>query len=199
MKINTFYVNEKKYLIKWIYIVFGLLCIGITVGAVYCSMLKTASSLSVSNYLKNFFSSYNIEVDKFASFKSSVFESIKFFTIIFLCSYIKPGIIIICGCAALKGFVSGFTIASFIKFYKVKGLLVYMCRLPSTLFFIPAFVFFCAYSIIFCINRQKSEKNKVKKYILLSFCCLTIFCITSFYDGYISTIFMKLAIPLITK
>ncbi len=199
MKINSFYVNEKNYISKWLYIIFGLFCIGITAGAIYCTGLNTASSISINNFLTNFFSSFNTDIDKFASFKNSIFDSGKFFIIIFLSSFIKPGVFLIGGCAVLKGFISGFTIASFIKFYKVKGLLVYLCQLPSVLIFIPTFLFFSAYSMIFCINRHGNEKNNAKKYILLSFCCLAIFCITSFLDGYISTIFMKLLLPYVTK
>ena len=199
MKINSFYINEKKYMSKWIYIIFGLFCIGITIGAVYCTCLNTSSSLSVNNFLTNFFSSFNADIDKFSSFKNSAFNNLKFFIFIFLSSFVKPGVVFIGGCSILKGFISGFTIASFIKFYKAKGLLIYLCQLPSLLIFIPSFIFFCTYAIVFCINKHNTEKNKVKKFILLSFCCLTIFCITSFIDGYISTIFMKLLLPFITK
>ncbi len=191
MRIKSFFINDRQYAKKWIYIIFTLFIIGVCSGTVYSITLTQDADNSVNRYLVSYFEQLNSVTNHFEILKNSIYDYMKLFTLIFLCSFIRPGIVLIGSSVILKGFITGFTAASFIKYYGTGGLLAQAAALPSTLIFVPALTLFAASAAIFCINRHRSDKSKFRTFMTLSICCLTIFCAVSFLDAFVTTTFMK--------
>ena len=192
MKIKGLFISEKAQLKKWIYITLFLFIAGVTAGAGYSVLLSAESDSSVVKYLNAYFCKIAVECNYSEVLYNSLIEYTKLFIIIFLSSFVRPGIIVIEGTAVLKGIISGFTTASFIKYYGTKGIFASLSSLPSTVIYLPALLFFCAGSAVYCLNRYNREKKQTKRYIVLAICCLTTFCVASISDTYITTTFMKL-------
>jgi len=192
MKITGFVRDEKRYIRKLVYICFLLFVAGIAVGAVYCAFLDDAQNSSVSRYLTQYFGGYAQNVDYITIFKGSLWGYFKSFLIVFLCSFVRPGVIGSAGVVILKGFSSGFSTASFVKLYGIKGLLITGANFLSQIIFIPTLLLFCAASIDLSINTYRGEKDARRRFNLLAICCLTIFCVAAVFDAFITTTFMKL-------
>ena len=191
MKIKKMYFNDKYYLKKWLIIVFIIYALGMILGSVYSLTLNTSENISINSYLNNYFNSINTKNSFFDILKSTLFKDFRIYALIILLSFIRPGFIGILLLLATEGFISGFTYSSFIKLYSFRGLFLCLFDLPSTVLFVLAISFLSSSGIIFSTNKHKNDKLKIRQFILLSFCCLAIFCVAALFDAFISTTFMK--------
>ena len=74
--------------------------------------------------------------------------------IVFLMGFLRFGFIVTGAIIVRKGFIIGFTTASFIKFYGAKGMLVMLSTMPTILITIPTLLLFSAVSIKYsCLSR----------------------------------------------
>jgi len=192
MKIKGFFINEKRYIKKWIFTMLIFFIIGIVSGTLYCTSLASDYDSSVSSYLSSYFEQIRNNCEYISIFKNSLFDYFKIFIIIFVSAFFRPGVILTTASVILKGFIIGFTSASFIKYFNIAGLLASLSSLPSTLIYLPSLLMLASASVVFAINRHRQEKSKLKGYIVLSICCLTIFCVASLFDTFITTTFMKI-------
>lgn len=192
MKIRKFYFNNRRYTKKWIYILLVFFIIGICAGSVYAALLNVEFDLEINSYFYDYFNNIKLSDNRTLVLKNSLVSNIKTVVLIFLVAFLKPGILVILATVGLKGFICGFTAATFVKHYSVYGMLLTSSSIVSDFIYFPFFIYYCSKAVSFCINRQKTEKSKIKEFLMLSICCLTIFCITSFVDAFITTTFMKL-------
>ena len=192
MKINGFFINEKKYLYKKILITLIIYIIGIILGAVYCTLIASQFDASLSSYLSDFFTRINAEAQYLETLKNSLFKNIRLFVIIFIFSYFKIGSVLISSTVGIKGFVAGFASGIFIKYYSFKGILLPLSSLFSNILFLPTLFLFATVSSMLSRDRKNIDLKRRKKYVLLSICCLTIFCVSSVFDCFVTTTFMKL-------
>lgn len=180
--------------------------IGITVIIMFAGALTGALYMAYSNadnelytYLSQFFESFSADANRFTIFKNSLGDNLKIVLLLALCGFFKFGVVGSLGCCAVKGFINGFTTAAFVRYYGIKGLLVPLSSLLSTVMFIPVFILFCAFSACFSLKKDKRNKNSIGFFLIFSLLCLTVFCLVSVFDGYVTTTFMKLAKPFIIK
>ena len=123
-------------------------------------------------------------------FLSSLLNNLKIFSVIFIAGFFKAGIPFTLGAGCIQGFTSGFTATALIKIMGSKGLFINLSSLISVLIFVLNLIFFGAFSMNYAAFELKYDSDLKKNYIIFSFIFLTIFCIASFFDGYITTIFM---------
>ena len=199
MKINAILINNKKYIYQKTLIMLLIFIAGTVLGAIYCTLLSSQSDDSLNSYLFDFFSRIKDELPYVRTLKSSLIKNIRIFFIIFMCSYFRFGKPVIASVVGIKGFVSGFTSGTFIKYFGIKGMLLPLSSLFSNILFIPAFLILSAKSGIMASDRREADKITKRKYLSLAICCLTIFCASSVLDSYITTTFMKLISSLFTK
>lgn len=182
---------------KTLYAAVGMMAAGVTAGAFY--MAYSGGGDELYGYLNTFFESFAEDKKYFEIFKNSMIGNIKLCLFIIVCAFFRPGAVCTLACCLFKGFASGFTTAAFVKFYGIEGLLVPLSSLFASLLYIPALLFFCAYSAVFSVSGGKRDKNAVGRFLLFSVVCFTVFCIASFFDGYVTTSFIKLLKPFICK
>lgn len=116
-----------------------------------------------------------------------------------MAGFFRIGILFIAGALMRKGFILGFTAASLIKFFGIKGILVTAAMLPGTLLIIPSFLFLSAVSADLSLRREKKEKKIIISYIFFTIIIMTIFCVAALSEGYLTTIFMKWLSPKIIQ
>lgn len=176
----------------YLLLMLGIFTLGIAIGAIYSAGMGKADSDEVYKYLCDFFE--NNTRSGMEIFLTSFFDNLKLFFIIFIAGFFKFGMPFIMGAGCMEGFVSGFTTASLIKLMGFKGFLINLSGVLSVLIFVANLVFFGAYAMHFGISGGKRERNEKKAYIVFSAAALTIFCVASLFDGYITTTFMRMIV-----
>ena len=164
-------------------------CVGIVIGSVYATRITGEAKNDIEKYLNDFFvRDTRTEKDIFIS---SLLNNMKEFSVIFVAGFFKMGIPFILGVGGMQGFTSGFTASALIKIMGWKGFFINLSSVLSVLMFVLDLMFFGAFSMYYATFELKNDKNLKKNYIIFSLFFLTIFCVASFFDGYITTIFMK--------
>lgn len=191
--LRNYFEKEKIILFLQVFMLFA----GAFVGALYMALSSADSELY--SYLMRFFQSLSEGIDKFSIFKNSLRDNLGIFIFILVCGMFRFGIIGSAAVCAAKGFVGGFTASAFVRYYGAKGMLVSLASFPASLIYLPTFIAFCSFSSCFSLLHDKKEKSKMGTYFLFSLICLTIFCVVSFFDGYVTTAFVKLLRPFIVN
>lgn len=173
----------------YIVLMLTIFATGIIIGSCYAAGIKEDAADEIYNYLCNFFE--NNTRTGTDIFLASLFDNLKLFLVIFIAGFFKLGIPLTLSVGCMEGFTSGFTSAALIKLMGWKGFFISLGSLLSVLIFVSDMVFYGAYSMNFAISDGKKDKTSKKNYIIISLISLTIFCIASFFDGYITTIFMN--------
>ncbi len=179
-----------KSIKKYVYIILSVFTLGVLIGSIYASGIEGADADKIKEYLLGFFENNirsNTEI-----FVSSLLDNLKIFFVIFLFAFFKIGTPFIMGVGCVEGFISGFTVATLVKAMGTKGILLNLSSIFSVLIFVINLMFFSAFSMEFGLGGGKKEKTAKKNYIIISLIFLTIFCVASVFDGYITTTFMKL-------
>lgn len=169
-----------------------VLLTGMVIGSGYAAGMKEEVSSGISDYLYSFFE--NAYKEKTDIFISSVLNNLKIFSVIFFAGFFKVGTVFTAGIVCMEGFVSGFTNATLIKLMGWKGFFIGASGILSVLVFVGNLIFYSAFSVNFAVSEGKFEKKTKKQYITISVIALTIFCIASLLDGYITTIFMEFVV-----
>lgn len=175
-----------------------LLAIGVTVGSIYLVRVGADSGEGIKTYINNFFSSFAENRNNIEVFKNSLTANLVCIGIIFLMGFFRFGFLITGAILVRKGFVMGFTAASFFKYYGIKGMLVMLSNMPTMLITLPALLFFSAASVRFSLIREKNQKNLIFSYIFFLILAISIFCVASFSEGFLTTTFMTWLSPKIS-
>lgn len=175
-----------------------LLAAGIAAGSLYLARGSDEMAEQIKNYIGGFFANFSETRNNIAVFRNSLTANLITLGIIFVMGFFRLGCI---GTGALlvrKGFIMGFTAASFFKFYGGRGLLVMLSTMPTVLITVPALLIFSAVSVNFGINKEKKEKKLFFSYIFFLILMLSIFCIASLAEGFLTTTFMNWISPKIS-
>lgn len=183
-------VQQRKI---WFVIVSFCLSVGVVLGSVYLEKMGQADS--VKTYLGTFFTGLLQTSNNWTVFQNTLREYGILFVAVFLAGFFKPGWILTLAMVLKKGFVVGFTSASLLKSYGIKGILGIVSTMPGILIALPALIIFSAVSLNFSINPEKKEKNMLVSYLFFSILMLAIFCMASLAEGYLTTTFMKMLLP----
>ena len=168
-----------------------MLCTGIGIGSIYLMKVSNENYTYIKEYLTSFMNTVD-NLSKTTVFKNSLYENIIMVVAIFMFGFFKYGIIAVAACIIKKGFVMGFTSASMLKCFGIKGMLVNVAYLPSIVVALPILMLFSAASVKNDTNNTKIRKKLPINYIIFAIITITIFCVSSFLEAYLTTTFMKI-------
>lgn len=171
---------------------FFALVAGVIAGSVYLTKIAVSSGEGIRAYLEGF-TATGAEADKFMVFKRAARESFITLAVVFAAGFFKFGIVFTAAAVVRRGFIIGFTTASFVKYYGAKGFLAMAATMPSVLVAVPAFLIFAAVSA--GVSMTENKKSMLGFYILFSFLILAVFLVSALSEGYITTSFMGLIFP----
>ncbi len=171
-----------------------ILCLGIGIGSIYMMRANNEEFLYIKEYLNSFFSMLG-DLNKRQVLKNSLYDNFILAIGIFICGFFKAGIVGVAVCIAKKGFIMGFTSASMLKCFGIKGLLINVAYLPSILISLPMLIFFSIGSATVSRNNTNIRKKLLMHYILFAIITITIFSVASFLEAYLTTTFMKVLTP----
>ncbi len=168
--------------------IFILMC-GVALGSAY--MIKHNSSYEgLTEYLTEYLKNTVSNVNKREVIKNALKSNMIMLGVIFFAAFFKIGFLVAGACLLRKGFVVGFTAASFMEAFGLKGVVVSLSYLPGFVLIIPAFVLFCSISSAISLKKEKFQRKIIFSYIFFTIFIITIFCAASFFEGYLTTIFM---------
>ncbi len=164
-----------------------------SVGSIFCATLGAAKCIEAKEYLVSFFGSVN-ELNRKSVAIGTLKDIALSFIFILMSAFFKAGIIFNYAVIIRRGFVMGFTLSAFFKILGMKGLLVNLIILPEMLILVPSLLFFSSTSTKISILPTESKKKFLGFFIIFSVIFGTIFCGYAFFNGYLTTTFMKLPI-----
>ncbi|WP_054870174.1 stage II sporulation protein M [Caloranaerobacter sp. TR13] len=168
MSINlkkTFNNHFHKYLFLY-FLVIVFFMIGISTGAITIRVVDDNTRTQIINYLNSFFSIINkdINLQTLNLFKYSIINNIQTIIAIWILGITVIGIPVVLIIISLRGFIIGFTVAFFIKEFKIKGfILSLLCILPQNIFLVSGFIIISVISILFSISILKNKINLIKQ------------------------------------
>ena len=199
---GTIKVNKKTLLFFTI-----LLIIGIIAGSIFMAILSETDKKLVTDYFNNYIS--NIENNKLnylESIKNGLFNNLLYIIIIWILGISIIGIPIVTIMFFIKSFTLGFSIASIVFNYKLKGCLLNFINIfPHQMIYFLIYMLITTYSIFFSlkminsiINKKNMDfkiiMNKYVKILLISVIAITIGIII---ETFITPLLIKIIIPLI--
>lgn len=199
---GTIKVNKKTLLFFTI-----LLIIGIIAGSIFMAILSETDKKLVTDYFNNYIS--NIENNKLnylESIKNGLFNNLIYIIIIWILGISIIGIPIVTIMFFIKSFTLGFSIASIVFNYKLKGCLLNFINIfPHQMIYFLIYMLITTYSIFFSlkminsiINKKNMDfkimMNKYVKILIISVIAITIGIII---ETFITPLLIKIIIPLI--
>ena len=199
---GTIKVNKKTLLFFTI-----LLIIGIIAGSIFMAILSETDKKLVTDYFNNYIS--NIENNKLnylESIKNGLFNNLLYIIIIWILGISIIGIPIVTIMFFIKSFTLGFSIASIVFNYKLKGCLLNFINIfPHQMIYFLIYMLITTYSIFFSlkminsiINKKNMDfkimMNKYVKILIISVIAITIGIII---ETFITPLLIKTIIPLI--
>ena len=197
---GTIKVNKKTLLFFTI-----LLIIGIIAGSIFMAILSETDKKLVIDYFNNYIS--NIENNKLnylESIKNGLFNNLLYIIIIWILGISIIGIPIVTIMFFIKSFTLGFSIASIVFNYKLKGCLLNFINIfPHQMIYFLIYmlittIFFSLKMINSIINKKNMDfkimMNKYVKILIISVIAITIGIII---ETFITPLLIKIIIPLI--
>ncbi|QIB26026.1 stage II sporulation protein M [Caloranaerobacter azorensis] len=192
----------QKYIFLY-FLVIVFLMIGISTGAITIRTVDDTAREQIINYLGSFSSIINKDADlnTIKVFRYSITNNIQTIIAIWLLGITVIGVPIVLIIIALRGFIIGFTVAFFIKEFKIKGLtLSLLYLLPQNIFLIFGFIVTSVISILFSISILKNRINVIRRpsflnrfvnYTITMFIISIIIIIGSLVESFTTPIFLK--------
>ena len=163
---------------------------GVVFGSVGAGRIESADTTELTAYFNNFFGqvpSGNMEL-----FFSSLKKYFVVWVLIFSSGFIIPGSVINIFSVWRRGYIIGYTSGCFCRVYGVKGIIACVGLLPEMLVFIPVLAFFSSISLKMSFFAYENKKLFLKKYLFFSFIFLSVFCVVSCLQTFLTTIFMSI-------
>ncbi len=183
---NTRLIGFTKYTV----IALVLFTSAIICGSIGAGMIAGEEMNVLTNYMQGFFDS--VPTVGLGLALSSLKKYCLVWLGVFISGFIMPGFLLSAYTLIERGYVIGYTIGGFLKVYGVKGILACCSLLPELLFYIPVFVLFSSISLKMSFSKKEDKKIFLRKYILISLIFLSVFCVVSFFQTFMTTTFMTL-------
>lgn len=171
---------------------------GVAGGSIYLIRSWESIGEGIRSYLSGALSEAAHNKSGISVFKTSFLSNLLTMAVIFVMGFFRFGFLGTGFIIIRKGFVTGFTAASFIRAYGLKGVTAMMASSPSSFITVPALLIFSATSVVFSSKENKFQKKYLFSYIFFSLFMISIFCAASLSEGFLTTIFMKWLEPKIT-
>lgn len=182
--------NNRKVIGILYILAFTAILAGVVLGTSYY-IYKFIKSAEVKNYLDGYTDSLRNGMNLSAIIKSSV----KSYSLIFFCiviaSFFKIGPFFVGAVLVRKGFISAFTTAAMIDVYGFWGVILSGATFVHIIVFIPILALLASVSVLYSKNRKSLDKSDKIIYIIFLIVIFTIFCGCAFFEGFLTTTFMK--------
>lgn len=181
--------------------------IAIIIGSVFVVILNQTDKNLIKEYLENFIK--NIDGDKlnyFEALKNISFSNYLYIMVIWLLGISVIGIPIIIFMYFMKCFMVGFTIASIIVNFKLKGtLLAFFYVFPHHIINLIMYTILISYSLTLSLKigeavlKKKSVNFRliINKYLFVLIISLIIVTLMNLFEVYITPILIKTILPII--
>ena len=192
-------LRQKKFYLALI----TIMLLGFISGIVFMFFIDKDSKKTVLDGVNLFFkqikSSEGINYSK--SFINTFFSNIGYALLIWVLGISIIGLPIIVLVLFFKSFVLGFSIASIVSNYGFKGVLgAFLYAFPHYIVLLIVYLLLGFYSIMFCyklfmnlfLKKNNNLRINMTKYLKVLGFSLIIILITSLYEVFLSTYFMKL-------
>lgn len=184
-----------------------LIILGIISGTIFSIIIKNSDKEIVVNKISTFMNSINTNnINNLEAFKNAIIENGIYVILMWIMGLSVIGVIINTFLTYLRGFITGFTISSFIMIYKYKGILSSLIYVfPTTLINLLLTILIGVYSFTFTIVLFKSIFNKtntlnikhyLRKYFIVLLISLGLVLLSSLSEAFILPSLMKLVIKL---
>ena len=186
--------------------VISILFLGIISGAIFVNIIGLNDKALVLDKIKLFITNINdSKLDCLLQFKNSFFINLIYIVIIFIFGLSMLGIIFNFILLFVKGFIYGFSIASFVLTYSYRGIILsFLYTVFGQIINIFGIMIITIYSFIFSFellklifkNNPPSIKKKFKNYFLIFIFMIIISAISSLCEVFILPALIKLLIKL---
>lgn len=191
-------IDENYKLVRKLYITaFILFGLGTVLGALYY-VNKCGDSGDIKNYMDIVSQNIKSGINRTGVTRHAAKTNAITLTIFTASAFFRFGGAIIAAEIGRRGFISGFTSAAYICSYGASGIIAALSAASSMILFLPALMLFSAVNGAITLKKFKLEKKFIIFYLIFLIAVITIFCVSSFFEGYISTIFMKWSANLMT-
>lgn len=190
-------INKRIFIFLLVIIVLGIIS-----GAIFSVMISNEDKTMVADYLNNFFNKLNSNTLNYKnSFLNCFVFTVIFDFIIWLLGISVIGFFVILIMVFLKSFVVGFSVASLIINFRLRGILYSIIYIfPHQvidfliLIIISSFALIISFKLISCINKKNtlSFKNIINKYILILILSIVVLILTCLYETYMMPFIMKM-------
>ena len=195
---NNIMKQKKLYLF-----LIGLVIVSIIAGILFWFVINNEDKLLVTKNLNNFFEC--IKKGNAINYWSSLFNSLVtgliYIVLIWLLGISIVGLPIILIIITIKSFIVGFSISSIIASYGIKGILgAFVYTFPHQIIFLLLLILLGFYASSFCFKLFKylflkqsiNFKDAMRKYFKILLISLIVVLLTSLYETFIATYFIKL-------
>ena len=175
MKLNDI-VADEKHGNGLLGLLIFLLVVGVTVGSVYLAKNSGDMAEGIKNYIGSFCTAVSENKNSMTVFKNSLQANLISVGIVFLMGFLRFGFIVTGAIIVRKGFVM-------------------LSTMPTILITIPTLLLFSAVSIKYSLNSERKSKKIIFSYIFFMIIIISIFCVASLSEGYLTTTFMRYISP----
>ncbi|MEW5784892.1 MAG: stage II sporulation protein M [Bacillota bacterium] len=200
------YLRENWGIYSFITVLFIL---GVLIGALAVRGLEESQRFALNHYFSLFLDSFTEtgEWDQEAVFRQSLRLNFQYLFLTWFCGIFIFGYPLIAGLTVLRGFSVGFTVGFLVERASFRGILFAMGSvLPHNLLIIPAFIVvtvtgFSFSWLRFCGRLEKrpaSIREHIGPYTMMTFLIGLVLFIGILIEAYISPVFVRLLIPLMT-
>lgn len=193
---------------KKMIVFFGMLIItGIVAGSLFGIIIKGNDKTLVSEYINTFFNNINNdEINYISSFINSIISNILFIVFVWILGISIIGCPISIFMFFSKAFSLGFTLASLIINYNIKGVLYALIYIiPSQLFFFLGYTLLMIYSVSLSLKlgmsfiKKKSIDFKyiINKYLIILLISLLLITIGSVFESFIMPYILKFVLSIL--
>lgn len=165
--------------------------LGAIAGALYYVNFGAFSD-NVAEHIKSFIQAIDSDINYRGIVISAIKDSLILTAVFILCSFARPGVVLIAAIAARKGFIYAFTNAAFVGVYGTVGVLYVVSRLPELFLMLSAMFMLGAVCCARAAGFEERNKKSLKFIIFFFLASASIFCAASAAEGFLTTTFMKI-------
>lgn len=165
-------------------------CVAFVAGSVFCAKTGNDESMQMQEFLTSFFESAK-DLDSKKTALAGLYDYLKTFGLIFACAFFKPGAAVTSCVMLRRGFMTGYSLASFVKVFSKKGVLAIFAQVPEIILLLLVLLIFSSTSTKFAFFSKENKKNFFIFFIIFSCFSGAIFCGLGIFKGYLTTTFMK--------
>ena len=175
--------------------------IGIITGSIFMVVLNKNDKETVLKAIKDFFENLmNNEFNFTTTFKNTIISNFLFSLIIWIIGISVVGVLVVIFIVFYKSFTLGFTIASIIYTYSIKGCLIALLYIfPHMVINILILLYLSSYSIKLSIILIKSILRKdsfnfksfINNYLKIYLITLIVLIMSSLYESFIAPVLLR--------